>query len=280
MRVIVLGASGFIGRHLCAALRERGDEVVEASLRDARSAAQATAGADAIVNLAGETLAQRWSADVKQRILESRSTAPSQFLDALANVEPKPRTYVTASAIGYYGTSESATFTESSAAGNDFLAQVCIAWEKTAQKAQSYGMRVAAVRAGLVLGTDGGALPKLLPLFKSGTGGRAGSGKQWYSWIHVADVAGIYMLALDRIDGAVNATAPNPVRNQEFTGVMAATLHRPAALPAPAFMLKLALGEGASLVLEGQRVLPDRALREGYAFKFPTLESALADLLN
>jgi len=279
VRVAVLGATGFVGRHLSAALRARGDDVIEASLREPRSAAARVAGADAIVNLAGESLAQRWNAGVKRRIMESRTVHPAQFLDALAAIERRPKAYVTASAVGYYGTSETATFTENSPCGRDFLAQVCVAWEQTAAKAGELGMRVAAVRCGLILGTDGGALAKLLPLFKAGTGGRAGSGKQWYSWIHIDDAIGIYLLALERIGGAMNATAPHPVQNREFTDTLAHLLHRPAALPAPGFMLKAALGEGAMLVLEGQRVLPERTLREGYAFRYPALNSALANLI-
>jgi uncharacterized protein (TIGR01777 family) len=140
-------------------------------------------------------------------------------------------------------------------------------------------MRVACVRAGLVLSGDGGALAKLLPIFKTGTGGRVGSGRQWYSWIHITDAVGIYLLALDRIDGAINATAPNPTRNAEFTEALGRALHRPAALPAPPFMLKLALGEGATIVLEGQRVVPARAQAEGYAFSYPDLEGALQQIL-
>jgi uncharacterized protein (TIGR01777 family) len=280
VRVAVLGASGFIGKHLAAALRARGDDVVALSLRDPHAAARAAADCDAAVNLAGESLAQRWSAGVKRRIVESRADLPARFLDALGRLEAKPKTYVSASAIGYYGTSETATFTEESPPGNDFLAQVCVAWEHTAQKACALGMRVAKVRAGLVLGTDGGALAKLLPLFKAGTGGRAGSGNQWYSWIHIDDAVAVYMLAIDRVEGTLNATAPNPVRNQEFTQVLANVLHRPAALPAPAFMIKVALGEGAVLVLEGQRVLPERAMREGYRFKYETLEPALGNLID
>lgn len=280
MRVAVLGASGFIGKHLTKALRERGDEVVESSLRDPRGAAQTVAGCDVAVNLAGESLAQRWNADVKRRIMESRSTQPAKFIDALANVDAKPKAYVSASAVGYYGTSETATFTESSPPGKDFLADVCVTWERTALRAQDFGMRVAMVRAGIVLGTDGGALSKLLPLFKAGTGGRAGSGAQWYSWIHIDDAVGIYLLAIDRAEGALNATGPHPVQNKEFTGVLAHVLRRPAALPAPSFMIKLALGEGATLVLDGQRVIPERTLAEGYTFKFPTLEPALSNLLS
>ncbi len=280
MRVAVFGANGFIGRHLCASLRSRGDAVVAASLRDPRAAARAAADCDAVINLAGESLAQRWNADVKSRILESRTQLPSLFFDELAKLETNLKTYVSASAIGYYGTSESRTFTEENAPGTDFLAHVCVEWERIAERAATFGMRVACVRAGLVLGTDGGALARLLPVFKAGTGGRAGSGKQWYSWIHIDDAVGIYLLALDRLDGAINATAPNPERNEEFTKALAHVLHRPAAFPAPPFMLKVILGEGAMLVLEGQRVVPQRAISENYSFKFPALNEALADLIH
>jgi uncharacterized protein (TIGR01777 family) len=153
-------------------------------------------------------------------------------------------------------------------------------WERIAQRACAYGMRVACVRAGLVLGTDGGALARLVPVFKAGTGGRVGTGKQWYSWIHIEDAVGIYLMALDRIDGAINATSPNPVQNEQFTQKLAHALHRPAMLPAPPFMLKMMLGEGAKMVLEGQRVLPQRALSEGYAFKYPALDAAFANLID
>lgn len=279
MRVAILGGRGFLGRHLAQTLRARGDEPMEVSLRDPRAAAAACAGCDAVVNFAGETLAQRWTSAVKHRILESRTALPARFLDALSQIEARPRVYVSASAVGYYGTSETAAFTESSAPGNDFLAEVCVAWEQTAMHAADLGMRVGIVRGGLILGKDGGALSKVLPLFKAGTGGRVGSGNQWYSWIHVEDAMAIFLLTIDRISGPINATAPNPVTNQEFTDILARVMHRPAALPAPPFMIKLALGEGATLLLDGQRVLPQRAQAEGFTFKFPTLEAALTDLL-
>jgi uncharacterized protein (TIGR01777 family) len=280
LRVAILGASGFIGSHLTGALKARGDEVVVSSLRDPQAAAYAVAGADAVVNLAGENLGQRWTAQTKRAILESRTTAPAQFFDALRAVENKPRVYVSASAVGYYGTSEVATFTEESPPGSDFLAKVCVEWERVARRGAEYGMRVATLRAGLVLARDGGALARLLPLFKAGTGGRVGSGRQWYSWIHIDDVIALYLLAIDRIEGALNATAPQPVRNEEFTAALGRALHRPTAIPAPPFMLKLMLGEGATIVLDGQRVLPQRAQAEGYVFKFPTLDEALADIID
>jgi uncharacterized protein (TIGR01777 family) len=279
MRVGVSGAGGFIGRHLCAALRARGDDVVETSMRNPTDAAQKASQCDAFVNLSGETLAQRWNDRVKADILNSRTQAPRRFFEALASLQAHPHTYVSASAVGYYGTSETATFTEGDPPGSDFLARVCVEWERVAQIGTHFDMRVACVRTGLVLSADGGALQRLLPMFKAGTGGRAGSGRQWYSWIHIEDAVGIYLLALDRIEGPINATAPNPVRNAEFANVLARALGRPSAVPAPAFAIKLMLGEGATVVLDGQRVLPARAQAEGYAFVFPELERALANVL-
>ena len=279
MRIAVFGASGFIGSHLVAALQARGDEVRAASMREPHAAAAAAGGMDVLVNLAGEPIAQRWNAEVKQRIRESRTAVPSKFFDALAHVEPKPQAYITASAIGYYGTSEDASFTETSPPGMDFLAQVCVEWETVAQRGREYGMRVACVRNGLALGRDGGVFAKILPVFKTGAGGRLGAGKQWYSWIHIDDLIGIYILAIDKLAGAINGTAPNPVRNKEFTEALGRALHRPAALPVPTFALKMMLGEGAEMALQGQRVLPERAQAEGFVFKYPTIESAITNLL-
>jgi len=195
-------------------------------------------------------------------------------------VDPKPQAYISASAIGYYGSSEDASFTESSPPGMDFLAQVCVEWENVAQRGRDYGMRVACVRNGLALGRDGGVFAKILPVFKTGTGGRLGTGKQWYSWIHIDDLVGIYILAIDKLAGAINGTAPNPVRNKDFTEMLAKALHRPAALPVPKFALKMILGEGAEMALQGQRVLPERAQAQGFMFKYPTLESAISNLLS
>lgn len=281
MKVLVLGASGFIGKHLTGALRQRGDSVEDYSLRDPDAAAGVAASCDAVINLAGETLAQRWSSAVKHRIESSRTELPRRFLQALANEERRPSVYVSSSAIGYYGTSETAIFDESSPSGNDFLARVCVAWEAEALRARDLGMRVAIVRQGLVLGTSGGALAKLLPIFRSGAGGVVGSGRQWMSWIHIDDAVRVFLLALDRGDGATNATAPNPVTNAEFSKTLARVLGRPAFAPAPAFALKLMLGEGADIVLKGQRVLPKRLANEyGYEFLFPELEGALRNLLD
>jgi uncharacterized protein (TIGR01777 family) len=279
MKVTVLGASGFIGRALTAALIERGDDVRGVSLRDPARAADAAAGSDVVVNLAGTPVAERWTDERKRAIQSSRVDLPHAFLDALERVEHRPQAYVSASAIGYYGMSRTATFTESSPPGDDFLARVCTAWEAEAARASSLGMRVAIVRTGLVLGRGGGALAKLLPLFRSGLGGPVASGEQWYSWIHLDDHIGIYRLAIDGYAGTLNATAPAPVTNREFTRALAAAVHRPAFFPAPEFALKLVFGEGASILTEGQRVLPTATLAAGYAFRYPEIRAAFASLV-
>lgn len=279
MRVLLLGASGFVGKHLAAVLRERGDDVVSASLRDPAEAADSASTCDAIVNIAGEPLAQRWSANVKERIETSRVETPRRFLDALAERRRSVAAYISASAIGYYGTSESATFVEESPPGDDFLARVCIGWEREARRASELGMRVAIVRTGIVLGRDGGALSKILPPFRVGAGGIVGSGRQWFSWIHIEDLVRIYRMALDRVEGIVNACAPSPVTNATFTADLGRALHRPAKLPVPTFALRAMLGEGADMLLKGQRVLPRRTQELGYRFEFSELTAALTNLL-
>jgi uncharacterized protein (TIGR01777 family) len=279
VNVLLIGASGFVGRHLAAALRERGDTVAVASLRDPAEPARAAAACDAVVNLAGEPLAQRWNAARKRRIEESRVDLPRRFLELVAQNSRRPSVYVTASAIGFYGTSETATFDEDSPPGDDFLAHVCMAWEREARPAADLGMRVAIVRTGVALGTDGGALAKILPPFRVGAGGRVGSGRQWLSWVHINDLVGIYLMALDGVEGVVNACAPLPVTNAEFAADLGAALHRPAALPVPTIALRALLGEGADILLKGQRVLPSRTERLGYRFRFSELKTALANLL-
>jgi uncharacterized protein (TIGR01777 family) len=280
LRITVLGASGFVGRHLVAALRARGDEVVTSSSRDAAAAARACDGSDAVVNLAGEPIAQRWSSEVKGRIRASRVDATQALIAALAGIEHQPRAYISASAVGYYGTSEDATFVETSAPGSDFLAVVCVAWEAAAMQAASLGMRVAVVRTGIALGTDGGALEKLLPIFRLGIGGPVASGKQWYSWVHIDDLVGVYLHAIDGGEGAFDATAPEPVRNADFTVALGRALHRPAFLPAPKFALRLLLGEAADTVVLGQRVLPERTTAHGYRFTYPQIDGAFAQLFG
>jgi len=277
--VTILGASGFVGRALIAALRARGDRVRTVSLRDPQAAASATAGSDAVVNLAGATLAARWTRERLREIERSRVDLPHAFIDALATLAARPRIYVSASAVGYYGCSRSATFDETSPPGNDFLARVCVGWEGEATRAGALGMRVAILRTGLVLGRGGGALARLLPIFRAGVGGIVADGAQWYSWIHVDDAIGLYLLALDGFAGPLNATAPDPVTNRAFTRALGAALHRPTPFPVPTFALRLILGDGAMLLADGQRVLPRAALAAGYTFRYPTLERALSSLV-
>ena len=279
MRVLLLGGTGFIGRHLHAALLARGDQVLLASLRDPEAAAERAVGCDAVVNLAGEPIAQRWSPAVKARLADSRIAATSAFLSALEGRQPRPRAFVAASAVGFYGCSETATFDEESPAGTDFLGTLCAEWERSSLHARSLGMRVSLVRTGIVLGVDGGALAKLLPIFKLGLGGVVGSGKQWFSWIHIEDQVAIYLAAIDGAEGILNATAPEPVTNAAFTAALGAAVHRPALLPVPSFALRALLGEGATVVLDGQRVLPTRTIALGYRFRHPQLNEALQHLL-
>jgi hypothetical protein len=275
VRVAVAGASGFVGLHLCAALSARGDRVVPVSLRDPRAAAASCAGADAVVNLAGEPVAQRWTASVKERIWSSRVEVIHAFIAGLRHLAVPPRVYVSASAVGYYGTSETETFVEASPPGVDFLARVCVEWEAAANGATTIGARVAVVRTGIALGGDGGALQRLLPIFKLGLGGPIATGKQWYSWVHIDDLVGIYLLALDGGSGPYNATAPEPERNAAFSAALGRALHRPAFLAVPAFALRAAFGEGADPLVTGQRAMPRRAEAAGYRFKYPALDAAL-----
>ncbi|MEO6835491.1 MAG: TIGR01777 family oxidoreductase [Candidatus Tumulicola sp.] len=280
MRAFVLGASGFVGTHLTRALERRGDTVVRGSLRDPAAAAAAAAPCDAIVNLSGEPVAQRWTTAAKHAILHSRTELPRRFLEALSYSNSAATAYVSASGVGYYGASETETFVEENPPGADFLAQVCEAWERQAQGARDLGMRVAVVRTGLALGNDGGALAKMLPVFRLGLGGIIGGGRQWHSWIHIDDLIGIYLTVLGGGEGAFNATAPNPVTNAEFTHALGGALHRPVVLPTPLFALQLMFGEGASVATTGQRVLPKRVTQErAYAFAFTKINAALDNLL-
>ena len=279
MRVTILGASGFIGGHLGAALRARGDEVVAASLRDPAAAARASAGSDVVVNLAGSPVAVRWTTGAKRAMTASRVDLPHAYLDALARVGDRPTAYVGGSAIGYYGYRRGGVpLEESSPPGDDFLARLCVAWEAEADRAGALGMRVAKIRTGLVLGREGGVLGKLLPIFRLGLGGVVASGEQWYSWIHLDDEIGILLHAIDGADGVLNATAPNPVTNRDFTHALGRALHRPTLFPVPAFAGRLMLGEGGLVLNEGQRVLPRRTLETGYVFRHQALDEALREL--
>jgi uncharacterized protein (TIGR01777 family) len=273
MKIAVTGASGFIGRRLMERL---GNESRAVSLR---GNLDGLSRSDAVVHLAGEPVSQRWTKAARERIRSSRVEGTRRLVEALRS-EP-PRVLVSASAVGYYGSREGQVLTESSHPSDDFLGDVCQEWEHEARKAEEFGVRVVCLRNGLVLGKGGGLEKMLLP-FKFGVGGRIGDGKQWMAWIHVADVIGLIEFAISspQLKGAVNATAPNPVTNAEFTRELAGVLHRPAIFPIPKVALDLLFGDMAQIVYASQRVIPEAALAAGYEFRFPALDGALLDLLR
>jgi uncharacterized protein (TIGR01777 family) len=272
MTIAITGASGFIGRRL---IEKLGPEARPVSLR---GNLDAIAGADAVVHLAGEPVAQRWTKDAREKIRSSRVDGTRRLVDQM-RANP-PRVLVSASAVGYYGSRGDETLTESSRPADDFLGEVCAQWEREALKAEEFGVRVVCLRNGLVLG-HGGGLEKMLLPFKLGAGGKIGDGRQWTSWIHLEDTVGLIEFALSSsLQGPVNATSPNPVTNEEFTRELAAALHRPAIFPVPKFALHLLYGDMAQIVYASQRVIPEAALRAGYAFRFPNLKDALLDILR
>ena len=301
MKVTVTGATGLIGSRLVGRLLERGDEVTVLSREpeEARSAlgdvdavaweptggpapAGALAGRDGVVHLAGENVAQRWSDVAKERILVSRELGTRELVAGLRAADPRPGTLVSASAAGYYGPRGDERLDETAEPGSDFLAEVVQAWEAEAKAAEELGMRVVRVRTGVVLDRSGGALAKMLPPFRAGIGGPVAGGRQYLPWIHLDDLVGIYLAALDGDDwsGPVNASAPEPVPNKEFSKALGRALHRPAFLPVPAFALRVLYGEMADIVTTGQRAIPTRALELGYAFRHPDLDEALAAALS
>jgi len=298
MNITITGATGFIGRRLIERLSSEphqfhvlsrgtnikfGDTAVWISKWDPMvedPPPESLANADAIVHLAGEPVAQKWTPEAKSKIRESRVRSTERLVRALSAQPRRPAVLVCGSAIGIYGSRGDEILTESSAPGNDYLAEVCREWEKQAAKAESLGIRVARVRTGIVLGKGGGALAKMLPPFKMFVGGRIGSGKQWMSWIHLDDLVGIICHALvNPMNGAFNGTAPKPVTNAEFTSELAGALGRPALFPVPAFALKAMFGEMAEMLLGGQRVLPKATEATGYRFQYPELGPALRNIL-
>jgi uncharacterized protein len=280
MNIAITGASGFIGRSLAARLTVEGHSTTAISLRS-RVAPDSFAGCDAVVNLAGEPVAQRWTVSAKKKILESRVDGTRLVVQALAGLDRKPSVLVSASAVGYYGSRGDEILMEDSPPATDFLGVLSKAWEREAFEAEKLGVRVVSPRIGVVLGR-GGALQMMLPPFKLGVGGRIGSGKQWMSWIHLDDLLGLIEFALSNstLSGPVNAVAPNPVTNAEFTRELAHALHRPAIFPVPGFALKLLFGEMAAILLGGQRVIPQAALAAGFQFRYSELGSALAALFG
>ena len=310
MRIMVTGATGFIGKPLCVRLLQEGHEVLALS-RDAARAeseldkevtclkwgdesdrewAQAIGTVDTVVHLAGESVGgERWNAEYKRKIFDSRILTTRALVEAIGSQATKPTALVCASAVGYYGDRRDEILTEASAPGTDFLARTCREWEAEAGKAEALGLRVARMRIGIVLGRGGALEQMLYPLphlpispFKLGLGGPLGSGRQWVPWIHVEDVVGMFTwaAATETVRGVYNVTAPNPVMNAEFVHAIGHILHRPAVAPMPGFLLKAALGEFADVLLGGQRALPTAALQLGYRFRYETLEEALRALLS
>jgi len=305
MKIVITGATGLVGSRLVAQLNQAGHqmlvftrnsskaqkvfpasafsnlEIVQYTPQEAGEWQQSISGCDAVINLAGEPIAERWSPAQKQKIMESRQLGTRKIVEAIAMAENKPQVLVSGSAIGYYGTSENSAFDETSGSGTDFLAQVCQNWETEAQKVTEQGVRLVILRIGIVL-ANGGALGKMIGPFKMFAGGPIGSGKQWFSWIHRDDLVNLICKAVedDSMSGAYNATAPNPVRMGKLCQTLGEVMNRPSWLPVPDFVLEVLLGDGAIVVLEGQQVLPKQTQQTGFDYKYPELKPALADIVK
>jgi hypothetical protein len=304
MRILVSGSTGFLGTALVEKLERQGQTVARlvrpGTARENSAGGRAqdvpwdpvaggfdaagAEGAEALIHLAGASIAgERWNAARKKLLRTSRIDATRHLIGALAKLQQPPRVIVAASAIGYYGNRGDETLTEASAPGNDFLAELCREWESETARGAEFGARVVNPRFGIILAAHGGALPRMALPFKLGAGGRLGDGRQWMSWLTLQETVGIIQFALTSsgLTGPVNAVTPNPARNSEFTDVLAKTLHRPAVFPAPAFALRLALGEMAdALLLISQKVIPSKLADSGYAFLQPSLASALAEVFR
>ncbi|MCJ7842160.1 TIGR01777 family oxidoreductase [Lederbergia sp. NSJ-179] len=299
MHIVIAGGSGFVGQALKQRLLNEGNQVtiltrnpskfesserlqyVEWLTHNSQPEIQVEK-VDAFVNLAGESInGLRWTKAKKERIIQSRITATKEVLRIIENLHPKPKVLVNASAIGYYGMSETETFTEEAHSNaHDFLATVVKKWEELASTAEKWGVRTVYARFGIVLGKKGGALPFMSLPYKLGVGGTIGSGKQWVSWVHVADVAGLISYAIEQSDiqGPLNVTAPEPKRMADFGKMIGYVLHRPHWFPVPSFAMKALLGEMSEMLLCGQRAIPEKALTSSYKFQYPDLEAALKDI--
>ncbi|MGH7616389.1 MAG: TIGR01777 family oxidoreductase [Gemmatimonadaceae bacterium] len=296
MVVAISGSSGLVGSALVKSLESRGNHVrriVRGTPAGATDIAwdpargtidgESLEGLDAVINLAGENLAQRWTRDARRRIRDSRVGGTATLARALAGMRTKPRVFLSASAVGIYGSRGDEVLDERSPAGSDFLADICVAWEAATAPAADAGIRVVTLRSGVVLSRDGGALTKLLRPFKLGVGGRLGSGHQWMSWLSIADYPRIVnaLLANADVTGPVNVVAPNPVTNAELSRTLALLLGRPAFFAVPKIALELLMGEMAEdTLLASQRAIPRRLLDAGFEFQYPTIESALRPLVT
>ena len=305
MKIAITGATGFVGSRLVQKLNAENQQIIVLTRNLARAQRvfpsltfpnlefvtykpkesgewqESISGCDAVINLAGEPIAERWTAQQKQEILESRQLGTRKIVEAIAKAAVKPKVLVSGSAIGYYGTSETAVFEETSPSGTDFLAEVCQNWEAEAEKVKEFGVRLAILRVGIVL-ANGGALAKMIGPFQLFAGGPIGTGRQWFSWIHRDDLVNLIVEAVtnEQMSGVYNATAPNPVKMKQFCQTLGEVMNRPSWLPVPEFALELLLGDGAIVVLEGQQVLPKRTQALGFQFQYPELKPALAEIIN
>jgi uncharacterized protein len=293
MKILVTGATGFLGKPLVEKLLARGHEITRLSRsygtpglhwdptkRELHT--NRLDGYDAVIHLAGETIGERFTKEKKRKIMESRREGTQFLVETLLKLKNPPKHFISSSAIGYYGNRNDEELTESSGAGNDFLAEVCKAWEQATEPLKAKGIRVANIITGIVLDPKGGALEKLLLPFKLGAGGPIGSGKQWWSWIMLEDLLNIYIYALENesISGPVNAVAPNAYRNKDFVKALGKAMHRPALMPLPTFAVKLLLGEmGDALLLSSQHVIPKKLTDSGFTFKYTDLEAGLESIL-
>lgn len=297
MRILITGGTGFIGRALCARLLADGHDVVVLSREPSNVAARIGSHAvtaigalshiaadetvDVVFNLAGAPIAdRRWTAARRAVLRESRIGITRQLADFFVRLRVPPAVMVSGSAVGFYGDAGDALLDERSAAGTGFSAELCREWEQAAAAVTSCGVRLCLLRTGVVLHPSGGALRRLLPPFRAGLGGPVGNGRQWMSWIHRDDLLSLALFLMETPDchGVWNGTAPNPVTSREFARALGEALHRPALLPLPALVLRMALGEASGLLLDSQRALPRRALEAGFSFRYPTIDSALADI--
>ncbi|MBE9078371.1 TIGR01777 family protein [Romeria aff. gracilis LEGE 07310] len=306
MEIAITGATGFVGTRLVERLIEEGHKVKVFTRSPSRARKvfplsafpkvevvgytptasgdwqQQISGCDGVVNLAGETISERWTAERKRRILNSRKLGTQKLVEAIEQAENRPAVLVSGSAVGYYGTSETAEFYETSEpVQDDFLSEVCQAWEGEAEKVKAFGTRLVIIRTGIVLGM-GGAIERMLTPFRLYAGGPIGSGKQWFSWIHRDDLVNLFIKGLTdaSMEGVYNGTAPNPVRMGELCNTLGKVMDRPSWLPVPDFVIETLLGDGAVVVLEGQKVLPERTQAAGFEFQYPQVEAALRDVVS
>ena len=302
-KIVITGATGLIGKKLCKEFIGQGNEltIFTSNIVKAKELIGGAKeyiywdynkpeewknninGKDAVIHLAGAGIAGiRWSEEYKKKILESREISTTNLVKAIKESNQKPGLLISASAVGYYGNAGNEILTEESKNGRDFLADVCRIWEESAGRVEEAGVRRVSIRTGIALSSEGGAFKKMLLPFKMFIGGHLGSGKQWFPWIHIDDLIGIYIYALENssVRGIINAVSPNPVRAKELAKIIGKTIHRPSMFPVPLFALKLAVGEAAESIVASQRVMPKKLLDSGFKFKFENIEKALNDLMK